>query len=616
MLVALKNITVKENPRKQFDDQSIAELGDSIEATGGQVLQPILLRILPDESFELVAGERRYRACMLKWGAEFEIEATARVMTDEEAAVAALTENTERMRMTVFEEADAAQKIVASFGGDMTKAKHALGWDLSKLEKRLSLCNICDEVRSAHLAKKIPLGVVELLATTKPARQPQSLAYILENKLTVEQVRDLVEQASMLLSRAIFDKTDCTNCQSNSGRQTALFETHIGEGRCTNRQCFQDKTMQRLEVVRNQLEEVHKKVVITDKAKALGAIKVVVEQVGPTQINACHFCENHGATVSSAPSDLGAVSTGMCFDSVCFGAKVAAFKEEQAKEAAQGATQAASDDGSGDDDHSAESATTDTPEKATKPAKAPKAEKPAKANPFEKMSIGGKLVDYRKDVWVSVLTRHFARNIAQAREYFIGLVFTHQLRVSSAASVSHLTKGVLGVPDVKDLLVDGSSTHGIGMRLNVEDTDIVLNQTIVSAIHSVLKESKNENEFKKLEKLFSVDICREWKVNAKLLDCLTKAEIHALCLEAGYAPTGEGETLDKVMSLKKPDLIEKITKKDGFDWTGFYPTMMQPALSSWGLALPSEQKAQTESTASNEGVEQEAKAEAPELQAA
>lgn len=99
-------------PRKTFSEESLSELADSIREHG--VLQPLLVRPMPDGSYRLVAGERRFRAARL--AGLYEVPVTVREMTDEEESVFALIENLQREDLNAVEEAEGIKTLIDTFG--------------------------------------------------------------------------------------------------------------------------------------------------------------------------------------------------------------------------------------------------------------------------------------------------------------------------------------------------------------------------------------------------------------------------------------------------------------------------------------------------------------------
>ena len=110
-MIALANVQPSNyNPRKNFDEASLAELSESIRQQG--VLQPIGVRPIEDNRFEIVFGERRYRASLMA-GLE-DIPAVVMEISDEVAEEMAVTENLQRKDVTPIEEANAYQKLIDS----------------------------------------------------------------------------------------------------------------------------------------------------------------------------------------------------------------------------------------------------------------------------------------------------------------------------------------------------------------------------------------------------------------------------------------------------------------------------------------------------------------------
>ena len=102
----------RAQPRREFDEESLAELADSIAQHG--VLQPLLLRPLMGGGYQIVAGERRWRAARM--AGVYEVPAIVREMTDHEVMELALIENLQREDLTVLEEARGYQTLMDTYG--------------------------------------------------------------------------------------------------------------------------------------------------------------------------------------------------------------------------------------------------------------------------------------------------------------------------------------------------------------------------------------------------------------------------------------------------------------------------------------------------------------------
>lgn len=250
----LSRIVKGDNPRRYFDQKKHVELVGSIRLRG--ILQPILLRPAPgtDDRFILVAGERRYRAALEAFGPDGEVPVTIREMTDQEALEAAIDENDNRDDASETEQADAAVRVLAACGDDRAEAARRLGWSQAKLDRRLALANLSDDVKIALDERRIKVGHAELLAAIPGDKQGRALETIEKAGLDVNKTRELLMRVTQSLASACFDKTECTTCPFNSGTQRALFETHVDDGHCTNSACFQLKT-EAVEKVRLEEQE-------------------------------------------------------------------------------------------------------------------------------------------------------------------------------------------------------------------------------------------------------------------------------------------------------------------------------------------------------------------------
>lgn len=240
--VALASMRPGKNPRRYFDRKKHDELVASIKRRG--MLQPILLRPDPadTESYEIVAGERRYKAALDAFGPDGSAPVRIREMTDSEALEAAIDENDVRDDASETEQADAAVRIVSACQGDRAEAVRRLGWSASKLDRRLALANLAEPVKAALDERLIKVGHAELLAAVPADKQVKALDTIVTAGLDVAKTRELLMRVTQSLAAAIFEKVECLTCPFNSGSQRVMFETHVDDGHCTNPGCYELKT--------------------------------------------------------------------------------------------------------------------------------------------------------------------------------------------------------------------------------------------------------------------------------------------------------------------------------------------------------------------------------------
>ncbi|WP_411340345.1 PRTRC system ParB family protein [Sphingopyxis sp. J-6] len=237
----LSRIQPGPNPRRYFDKVKHDELVASLLLHGW--LQPMLVRPSEDgENYTTVGGGRRYRAALEAFGPDADVPVFIRPLTDQETLPAAMAENDIRDDASETEQADAAVRVLADCGGDRAEAAKRLGWSTTKLDRRLALANLSEAVKVALDERRIKVGHAELLAAVPGDKQDKALDTILTAGLDVAKTRELLMRVTQNLAAATFDKSDCTNCEYNSARQCALFESHVDDGHCTNPGCFQLKT--------------------------------------------------------------------------------------------------------------------------------------------------------------------------------------------------------------------------------------------------------------------------------------------------------------------------------------------------------------------------------------
>lgn len=312
-----------KNPRRYFDHEQMQELEASIREKG--VIQPIVLRSTDEGFFEIIAGERRFRASLSVFGEAGDIPFLLRNSSDEDAEEISLIENTHRADMSPTEEAVHMGKIFKRCNGDKEETAKRLGIPVSTLNRRLALLSLLPEVMNALDERKILLGHAELLATIPPDKQVSALNNIIDHSLTVQVVKEKLAKLSQKLNVAIFELSSCASCACNSSQQSSLFAETIGEGYCTNSSCFEGKTKAHLEEIRTKLEEDVPTVKIID-INEQPMVKLSTKGnlgIGEEQMKACRSCANFGCTVSSLPGSLGEVEKDICFDPNCHTSKVA-----------------------------------------------------------------------------------------------------------------------------------------------------------------------------------------------------------------------------------------------------------------------------------------------------
>lgn len=175
-------------PRQVFDEAGIAELAATIEEHG--LLQPIVLREYEPKKYEIIAGERRFRAITsLHWA---DVPAIVQEMDDGETASMALIENLQRQDLTVIEEATAYQELMKL--NELTQAALAkeLGKSQSFVANKLRLLKLATPVRQALLQRQISERHGRALLNLMADQQIDVLHQVLDGQLTVKETEQLV----------------------------------------------------------------------------------------------------------------------------------------------------------------------------------------------------------------------------------------------------------------------------------------------------------------------------------------------------------------------------------------------------------------------------------------
>ena len=181
-------------PRIQFDEEEILELSDSIKEHG--VIQPLVVRTIGDK-YEIIAGERRYKASVL--AGKDTVPVIVKNLNDKDSAEIALIENIQRKNLTPIEEALSYKKILDM--GYITQENLAskLGKSQSAVANKIRLLNLSDEVQEALLENKISeRHARSLLKLTNSKQQNEMLDRIISDRLTVRRTDEEIEKIKNL----------------------------------------------------------------------------------------------------------------------------------------------------------------------------------------------------------------------------------------------------------------------------------------------------------------------------------------------------------------------------------------------------------------------------------
>lgn len=180
----------KDQPRKTFDETALEELAESIKQHG--VLQPLLVRPLPNGGYQLVAGERRWRASR-KAGLR-EVPVVVKELTDTETMEIAIIENLQREDLNPIEEAEGLQALIDKCGFTQEEIASSVGKSRPAIANSLRLLRLPKEVRELTRDGKISAGHARaLISLDNDALIIEAAENVIKNKLTVRDVERLAK---------------------------------------------------------------------------------------------------------------------------------------------------------------------------------------------------------------------------------------------------------------------------------------------------------------------------------------------------------------------------------------------------------------------------------------
>lgn len=175
----------REQPRKDFNEESLRELADSIAVHG--VLQPLLVRPLPDGGYQLVAGERRWRASRM--AGLFEVPVIIREMSDSEMMQISMIENLQRENLNPVEEALGYKALQDQYSLTQEEIARTVGKSRPVVANSLRLLNLSEPILDMLRDGKISTGHARALLSIEDADEQLKLAELIEkNDLTVRDI--------------------------------------------------------------------------------------------------------------------------------------------------------------------------------------------------------------------------------------------------------------------------------------------------------------------------------------------------------------------------------------------------------------------------------------------
>jgi ParB family chromosome partitioning protein len=183
----------KYQPRREMDPEALEDLANSIRAQG--VIQPIVVRPIANGRFEIVAGERRWRAAQMASLAE--IPALIRDIPDEAAVAIALIENIQRENLNPIEESMALQRLLEEFSMTHMQVAEAVGKSRATVTNLLRLLSLSDDVKQMLEQRDLEMGHARALLTLTHELQIEAAEMIVAKGLSVRETEELVRRMQL-----------------------------------------------------------------------------------------------------------------------------------------------------------------------------------------------------------------------------------------------------------------------------------------------------------------------------------------------------------------------------------------------------------------------------------
>jgi len=203
--------TGKYQPRSHMNQIALNELAESIKTQG--IMQPIVVRAVGDKKYEIVAGERRWRAA--KIANLTEVPILIKDIADESALAMALIENIQREDLNSIEEAKGIQRLIDEFGMTHESASHILGKSRTTVTNLLRLLNLSEHVQKALLEGRIEMGHARAMLSLPGSDQVMLCQKVINNKLSVREVESLITQKKPTKSIKKQKMADIVNLETN-----------------------------------------------------------------------------------------------------------------------------------------------------------------------------------------------------------------------------------------------------------------------------------------------------------------------------------------------------------------------------------------------------------------
>jgi len=579
------------DPRKHRNRGVYEGMVESFRRDG--ILQPITVRPVPmDENgcdLEVVMGNTRFEGAHDAGIAT--LPAVVRHVDLREATIMAGVENLQRANLSPVEEGGHAASLLMKLNNDHEEVCNILGWTRKKLDSRILLTHVSEDVQNALVQNQLKLGHVELLASVPQANQSKIMRKIIDEALSVTDTRERLKKATRAIQKACFDTAQCNGCQYNSSTSADLFASTLGEGYCSNAGCWDEKVSVHIAAVAEDAKATYgtvhtDKTISADSSVTLEAYGE--EGVGADQKVACAGCEHYGAIISTQYGTEAQVTGDKCFNLTCHAEKVTAYRTLIATDRQPAPTQgAAPSDGSqasagAPQDAGTPPVASNNTAPASKAGKVEKSTQPTPAtlkkgikreamNRFSRMGEAAIKSRPSLGLAITLMTQFTA---IDSRQY------SDEVRARAKAMIDSLVAEAQQCPPINEH-DEGNSKAIILSRLPSKTLGPVMVQMASLTVWEEDGMDKFEKHGPTVRAMRYARVCEIKStdypaVNEAYLKAQNKAVIVGDCKASGFAAAYDAAKGEKAFAElakgKAAELIAAITAFTEFEWKGYEPT--------------------------------------------
>lgn len=511
----------------------------SIKSQG--ILQPVIARLMPDQTLQLLAGYGRRDAATPAGLAT--VPTIIRIVDDATALEIHGRENLDRSELSFASQVSFSRRFM-SFYNDAQTAASKLGWSLVMLRERLSLTTCSEDVLIALDEGLITVRHALVLAPFDINVQSNTLKKCVAEKWSLNELKQRADKVQIPLSNAIFELAECKSCPNNTEAQAGLFGMDEG-AKCSKSTCYKGKTEARLEVLKQEAEEKYGKVVWLSQSLECDRQTVAASVVGDSQfLSGCASCTDLVVVMNDSLIDnTGSLIENQCTNKSCLNDCIKAFELSKQPPVVK----------------SEDDLITNEVEKSAKPQKEKKV---VAANDEHTAHVGS--------VSSVVVEKHQNEALQASRTHLVGndtfKLVIHLLGLMSFTGF----KAVNSIPQAMGKLMQTSHEQLQKMIAEVEQFAITNAKTFQSTTPAHLALTAAAMSCADGENA----LIKAWVPTEDTLSSYTTSGLTSICILSGldkHVEAKEAGAFKKMTSGRKGDVIKAILSQSDFDWSHFAP---------------------------------------------